>query len=52
MMSVGDSKTLSKKLEAFEPGGFKLFFQPLFREDSHFDEYFSDGWFNHQPVTV
>ena len=29
---------------------FQIFcFSPLFGEDSHFDEYFSDGWFNHQP---
>ena len=34
-------------------GGFKPFlFSPLFGEDSHFDSYFSDGWFNHQPVVV
>ncbi len=25
-------------------------FSPLFGEDSHFDSYFSDGWFNHQLV--
>jgi len=30
-------------------GGFKYFsFSLLFGEDSHFDEYFSNGWFNHQ----
>ena len=30
-------------------GGFQyfLFFIPIWGEDSHFDEYFSDGWFNH-----
>ena len=27
-----------------------VLFSPLFGEDSHFDWYFSDGWFNHQPV--
>ena len=25
-------------------------FSPLFGEDSHFDQYFSNGWFNHQLV--
>jgi len=25
-------------------------FSPIFGEDSHFDSYFSDGWFNHQAV--
>jgi len=30
-------------------GGFKDFlFSPLFGEMIHFDQYFSDGWFNHQ----
>ena len=24
-------------------GGFKYIFSPLFGEDSHFDQYFSDG---------
>ena len=32
-------------------GGFKqFFFSPLFGEDSHFDSYFSNGWFNHHLV--
>ena len=50
---------LPRKMEQPEPfffltkcmilgGGFKYFlFSPLFGEDSHFDSYFSDGWFNH-----
>jgi len=34
-------------------GGFKHFLcSPLFGEDSHFDEYFQMGWFNHQLVQV
>ena len=33
-------------------GGFKCFlFSSLFGDMIQFDEYFSDGWFNHQLVT-
>ena len=33
-------------------GGFKYFlFSPLLGKMIQFDEYFSDGWFNHQLVT-
>ena len=34
---------------SFLGGGFKYFlFSPLPGEMIQFDEYFSDGWFNHQ----
>ena len=34
-------------------GGFKdLFFSPPLGEDSHFDYFFSNGWFNHQLEMV
>ena len=37
--------------ETFLGGGFKYFlFSALFGEMIQFDEYFSDGWFNHQLV--
>ena len=52
--SLADGGSLPSRCGKKKGGGWKQrfsLFSPLFGEDSYFDSYFSNGWFNHQLET-